>query len=187
MAVNAVMQRGTSIALACRTFQISETCYRYSPILSDENEKIADCLERLTENKRTCGFGSCFYICATCRGKPIERQWSERHWRRWNHKRVHRIYCKLELNLQISRSLKPKTNPKRAPVLRGALIVLFGLRRGCDSATCHHLNQMRAVLWAAMQVSDQVIRADSQTCDCDSREISSQRGLGFCPAVHTLV
>ena len=77
--------------------------------------------------------------------------------------------------------------PKRAPVLRGALIVLFGLRRGCDSATCHHLNQMRAVLWAAMQVSDQVIRADSQTCDCDSREISSQRGLGFCPAVHTLV
>ncbi|AGI68237.1 putative IS3-family transposase [Octadecabacter antarcticus 307] len=45
--MNAVMQRGTSIALACRTFQISETCYRYSPILSDENEEIADWLERL--------------------------------------------------------------------------------------------------------------------------------------------
>jgi hypothetical protein len=47
MAMNAVLQRGTSIALACRTFQISETCYRYSPVLSDENEEIADWLERL--------------------------------------------------------------------------------------------------------------------------------------------
>ena len=65
--MNAVMRRGTSIALACRTFQISETCYHYSPVLSDENEEIADWLERLTENKRTWGFGLCFYICATCR------------------------------------------------------------------------------------------------------------------------
>jgi putative transposase len=53
MAMNAVMRRGTSIALACRTFQISETCYRYSLVLSDENEEIADWLVRLTENKRT--------------------------------------------------------------------------------------------------------------------------------------
>ena len=42
MAMDAVAQHGVSIALACRTFQISETCYRYSPILSDENEEIAD-------------------------------------------------------------------------------------------------------------------------------------------------
>jgi putative transposase len=40
-------------APACRTFQISETCYRYSPVLSDENEDIADWLQRLTANKRT--------------------------------------------------------------------------------------------------------------------------------------
>ena len=44
--MNAVVRHGVSIALACRTFQISETCYRYSPILSDENEEIADWLER---------------------------------------------------------------------------------------------------------------------------------------------
>ena len=31
MAMNAVARPGVSIALACRTFQISETCYRYSP------------------------------------------------------------------------------------------------------------------------------------------------------------
>ena len=60
MAMNAVMQRGTSFPIACRTFQISETCYRYSPVLSDENEKIADWLEHLTANKRNWGFGLCF-------------------------------------------------------------------------------------------------------------------------------
>ena len=58
--MNAVVRHGVSIALACRTFRISETCYRYSPILSDENEEIADWLERLTANKRNWGFGLCF-------------------------------------------------------------------------------------------------------------------------------
>ena len=58
--MNAVARDGVSIALACLAFEINETCYRYSPILSDENEEIADWLERLIENKRTCGFGLCF-------------------------------------------------------------------------------------------------------------------------------
>ena len=62
MAMNALAQHGVSIALACRTFQISETCYRYSPVLSDENEEIAGWLERLTANERNWGF---FCICAT--------------------------------------------------------------------------------------------------------------------------
>lgn len=97
MALNAVMRRGTSIALACRTFQISETCYRYSPVLSDENEEIADWLERLTESKRTWGFGLCFLYLRNVQGYG------------WNHKRVYRIYCELELNLRI----KPKKRLKR--------------------------------------------------------------------------
>ena len=95
MAMNAVMQRGTSIALACRTFQISETCYRYSPILSDENDEIADWLERLTENKRTWGFGLCFLYLRNVQGYG------------WNHKRVYRSYCELELRI------KPKKRSKR--------------------------------------------------------------------------
>ena len=90
--MNAVAQHGVSIALACRTFQISETCYRYSPVLSDENEEIADWLERLTTNKRNCGFGLCFLYLRNVQGYG------------WNHKRVYRIYCELELNLRI----KPK-------------------------------------------------------------------------------
>ena len=33
MAMNAVARHGVSIALACRAFEISETCYCYSPVL----------------------------------------------------------------------------------------------------------------------------------------------------------
>lgn len=97
MAVKVVAVHGVSVALACRTFQISETCYRYSPTLSDENEEIADWLERLTANKRNWGFGLCFPYLRNVQGYG------------WNHKRVYRIYCELELNLRI----KPKKRLKR--------------------------------------------------------------------------
>lgn len=36
-----------SVALACRAFDISETCYRYEAKLSDENVEIADWLSAL--------------------------------------------------------------------------------------------------------------------------------------------
>lgn len=36
------------VALACRTFEVSKTCYRYSARLSDKNEQIADLLIGLT-------------------------------------------------------------------------------------------------------------------------------------------
>lgn len=54
--------------------------------LSDENEEIADWLERLTANKRNWGFGLCFLYLRNVQGYG------------WNHKRV---YCKLELNLRV--------------------------------------------------------------------------------------
>ena len=41
-------RRGVSIALACRTFGVSETCFRYGPKLRAENEEIADLLVGLT-------------------------------------------------------------------------------------------------------------------------------------------
>jgi len=43
-----VARHGVSIALACRTFVVSETCYRYSLLLSDENEQNDDLLVGLT-------------------------------------------------------------------------------------------------------------------------------------------
>lgn len=53
MAAKAVKYRGVSIALACRAFGVSETCYRYSPLLSDENELIANLLVSLTDARKT--------------------------------------------------------------------------------------------------------------------------------------
>ena len=58
-----VNDRGVSIALACRTFQISESCYRYERKLSNENAEIADWLEKLTDDRRSWSFGLCFCIC----------------------------------------------------------------------------------------------------------------------------
>jgi putative transposase len=78
--------------VVCRTFGISETCYRYQPKLSDENAQIADWLLRITHNQRNWGFGLCFLFLRNVKGFA------------WNHKRVYRIYRELELNLRI----KPK-------------------------------------------------------------------------------
>ena len=68
MAATAVAGRGVSIALAYRTFGVSETCYRYSPQLSDENEQIADLLVGLTNAKKTWGFGLCFLYLRNIQG-----------------------------------------------------------------------------------------------------------------------
>ena len=97
MAGKAVAKHEVSIALACRTFGVSETCYRYSPLLSDENEEIADLLLGLTDAKKTWGFGLCFLHLRNLQGHI------------WNHKRVYRIYCELALNLRI----KPRKRLKR--------------------------------------------------------------------------
>ncbi len=92
MAQNTVKQRQISISRACCIFSVSETCYRYQPKLSGENDMIANWLIRLTTNQRNWGFGLCFLFLRNVKGFA------------WNHKRVYRIYCELELNLRI----KPK-------------------------------------------------------------------------------
>lgn len=96
-AEKAVATKGVSIALACRAFGASETCFRYSPKRDEENEKIADLLVGLTHVHKTWGFGLCF----------LHPRNVKRHV--WNHKRAHRIYCELELNLRI----KPRRRLKR--------------------------------------------------------------------------
>ena len=97
MAETAVARHGASVALACRAFGVSETCYRYGPKLRAENEEIADLLVGLTDARKTWGFGLCFLHLRNVKGHP------------WNHKRVYRIYCELELNLRI----KPRKRLKR--------------------------------------------------------------------------
>ncbi len=99
-----------NIRTACHAFMISETCYRYSAKLSDENSQIVlflvavvrfahypghprhNWLELLTKRNRNWGFKLCFLYLRNVKGY------------KWNHKRVYRIYRELELNLRI----KPK-------------------------------------------------------------------------------
>ena len=122
-AETAVGRRGVSIALACRTFGVSETCYRYSPKLRAENEEIADLLVGLTEARKTWGFGlgfsapsprqrasldtvtrQCMFTCM--RGQKRVYPLAGR---RLFAIAVRRIYCELELNLRI----KPRKRLKR--------------------------------------------------------------------------
>jgi putative transposase len=103
MARQAVTERGLSIRLACEAFTISEACYRYQPLLFDEN---ADWLIRLTHNQKDWGFGLCRdYL------RNVKRF-------DWNHKRIHRIYCELELNHRIKskrRIKREKPQPLAVP------------------------------------------------------------------------
>ncbi len=92
MAIAYRKSHNLSIRLVCQAFGISETCFRYKALLSDENAEIADWLIRLTSAYRNWGFGLCFLHLRNVKGFQ------------WNHKRVYRIYCELELNLRI----KPK-------------------------------------------------------------------------------
>ena len=85
MAENAVARRGASIALACRAFGVSETCYRYSPKLKDENEEIADLLVGLTDARKTSGGSGCvFCTFATSRGTLGTTSASTASTVRWN-------------------------------------------------------------------------------------------------------
>ena len=97
MAQWAVKDKAIAIRQACRLFEVSETCYRYQPRLSSDNEFIADWLLRLAYANRKWGFGLCFLYLRNVQGLP------------YNHKRVYRIYRELELNLRI----KPKRRIKR--------------------------------------------------------------------------
>ena len=95
--MKAVAQHGVSIALAWRAFQISETYYRYERKLSEANAEIVEWLVKLTTTRHTWGFGLYFLYLRYVKGFG------------WNHKRVGRIYCELELNLRI----KPRKRLKR--------------------------------------------------------------------------
>lgn len=104
--MEAVERKAISIRLACDIFQVSQTCYRYSTKRNAENEEIAQWLMRLTDNHRNWGFGLCFLHLRNVRGYG------------WNHKRVYRIYCELELNLRIKprkRLVRERPEPLSVP------------------------------------------------------------------------
>ena len=102
MARRAVEQRGVSVRLACRMFNVSESCYRYQAKLRAEDDVIADWLVRLTTAHRSWGFGLCFLYLRNVKGF------------KWNHKRVYRVYRELELNLRIQATQTPRQADPRA-------------------------------------------------------------------------
>ncbi len=107
MAQHAVANYSVTINLACDAFGISETCYRYHPKLSTENDEIARWLIKLTTKESDWGFGMCFDFLRNVMGF------------KWNHKRIYRIYCELALNLRIKprRGLKRhKPEPLKEPI-----------------------------------------------------------------------
>ena len=107
MAQAAVADGRLNIRQACQTYGISETCYRYQAKLSNENSEIAEWLIRLTTDDTDWGFGLCFDYLRNVEGFS------------WNHKRVYRIYCDLQLNLRIRpkrRLNRHKPEPLKEPL-----------------------------------------------------------------------
>ena len=89
---------GASLRLACRVVGISDSVYRYK---SDNrrDDKVIVKLQEAVERYPAYGFSKLFKIL---------RRWGCR----WNHKRVHRIYCELNLN---KRRRGKKRLPSRNP------------------------------------------------------------------------
>ncbi len=57
MAAKAVELRGVSIALACRAFGVSETCYRYSPLVSEAQHFATQWLWTYNNDRPNMGIG----------------------------------------------------------------------------------------------------------------------------------
>lgn len=84
---------------ACRSVDLSRSVYRYRPLASCD-QPIVDALSDLARDHPELGFGK-FYDMLRNDG------------RRWNHKRVHRIYCGMKLNKRRKYKRRlPSRNPK---------------------------------------------------------------------------
>jgi len=92
-------QHSISLRRACRLVGISDSVYRYQPDTSRDDVVIAG-LQRAVERYPAYGFSKLFKIL---------RRWGHA----WNHKRVHRVYCLLNLN---KRRRGKKRLPNRHPV-----------------------------------------------------------------------
>ena len=109
---------------ACRLVGIGVSVYRYKPDTSRDDEVIEG-LQGVVSRYPAYGFGKLFKVL-------------RREGRSWNHKRVHRIYCLLNLN---KRRRGKKRLPSRSPVQ----VALPLTTNGCwsmdfmsDSLFCGH-------------------------------------------------
>lgn len=93
MAHQAVASHGISIRRACGLFKVSRHTYRYEPKQKNDNALIAATLQGILKqpHQERWGFRLCFDHMRHVLGM------------RFNHKRVHRIYVDLKLNLRVTR------------------------------------------------------------------------------------
>ena len=112
----------TSLRRACRVIGISDSVYRYRPNTT-RDDAVIEGLQQAVEKYPAYGFGKVFKIL---------RRWGHR----WNHKRVHRIYCRLNLN---KRRRGKKRLPNRSPItlaLPATINGCWSLDFMCDSLFC---------------------------------------------------
>jgi putative transposase len=88
-----------SIRAGCRILGLSRTVYNYQPD-HERDIPVTETLSELVKRYPRYGFPKLFQL--------IKRQG-----KRWNHKRVHRIYCKMGLNIRRKGKQRlPSRNPK---------------------------------------------------------------------------
>ena len=93
------VQYRVSVVKSCEVVCMSRTAYYYEPILSNDDD-IIDALNQLVEKHHRWGFPKCF--------KRLRKLGYH-----WNHKRVHRVYTELKLNLRRkSKRRLPTRNPE---------------------------------------------------------------------------
>lgn len=149
MARTAVSDQKLSIRFVCECYSISESGYRYKSKSNVENERIADWLLRLTQTHKRWGFGLCFLYLRNVKGFT------------WNHKRVHRIYRELELNLRIK---------LRRRITRDKPVAL-GLATAINQVWS--MDFMRPAFWSDSLVDDRLLRTFNVIDDY------SHKGLGI--------
>ena len=121
MARSAVEGGRTNIRHACRTFEVSETCFRYQARASEENARIADWLVRLTTTYRDWGFGLCFLHLRNVKGFG------------WNHKRVYHCIPNSLRTKERARQKMKKGRINRPFICRLIQITRSYKRRGSTS------------------------------------------------------
>jgi putative transposase len=142
MAHHAKIHHKISIHTLCALFGISETCYRYIPKNKEENAVITAKLHEIvnTKHQERWGFRLCFDYMRSTLG------WC------YNHKRVHRIYCKEQLNLRITRHQR---------IVRAAPLTL---------ATPSKMNQVLSIDFMHDQLTDGRSVRVLNVCDDFNRE-----------------
>ena len=99
-------EHDSSLRRACRLVGISDSSYRYQPIVGKDDAVIAG-IQAAVERYPAYGFGKLLHIL-------------RRQGHRWNHKRVHRVYCQLSLNMRRrGKKRLPNRNPQTLSVPSG--------------------------------------------------------------------